>query len=72
MNQVFYVDTEGKGFGRENPNEPTKAGYGFFFDPIERKIMLWVEVNLPDAEAVKYVHRLRKQLLKKRLWGKNP
>ena len=69
MNRVFYTDREGQGFGAENPDEPAKAGYGFFFDEISRKIMLWVESELSDAEAVAYVHRLRKRLLKKHLWG---
>ena len=69
MNQVFYVDAEGKGFGCENPDEPTGNDYGFFFDPISRKIMLWVETNMPEAESVKYVQQFRKQLLKKKQWG---
>ncbi|HLE18819.1 MAG TPA: hypothetical protein VI728_11105 [Syntrophales bacterium] len=72
MNLVFYVDAQGVGFGYENPDEPTKAGYGFFRDPETRKIMLWVETDLPEAKAVKFTHGLRKQLLKKRQWGINP
>ena len=72
MNQVFYVDMEGRGFGTQNPDEPTGTGYSFFRDPETRKIMLWVECALPGKEAVGHVHRVRKSLLKKHLWGRNP